>query len=125
MRDGSHSDNRGCVAPTTVPLRPQIGLGLSGSGLVVHRTSSGRELVESGLHFAAKFRALLVALYSLAHFGVPAVRLMSNNPEKISALERSGIHVLERVPCIVFTKIGGPVEPDRIAADVGDRFRVG
>jgi hypothetical protein len=43
MRDGSHSDNRGCgnrgsVAPTTVPLRPQIGLGLSGSGLVVHRT---------------------------------------------------------------------------------------
>jgi hypothetical protein len=43
MRDGSHSDNRGCgnrgsVAPTTVPLRPQIGLGLSGSGLLVHRT---------------------------------------------------------------------------------------
>ena len=38
MRDGSHSDNRGGVAPTTVPLRPQIGLGLSGSGLLVHRT---------------------------------------------------------------------------------------
>jgi hypothetical protein len=40
MRDGSHSDNRGCcnrgcVASTTVPLGPQIGLGLSGSGLLV------------------------------------------------------------------------------------------
>jgi hypothetical protein len=43
MWDGSHSDSRGCgnrggVALITVPLRPQIGLGLSGSGLLLHRT---------------------------------------------------------------------------------------
>ena len=30
-----------------------------------------------------------------------AVRLMSNNPEKIQALERAGVRVAERVPCIV------------------------
>jgi hypothetical protein len=32
VRNGSHSDNRGGVATTTVPLRSQIGLELSGSG---------------------------------------------------------------------------------------------
>jgi len=29
-----------------------------------------------------------------------AVRLMSNNPEKVDAVERAGIAVVERVPCI-------------------------
>ena len=38
VRDGSHGDNRGGdnrggVAPTAAPLRPQVGPGLSGSGL--------------------------------------------------------------------------------------------
>jgi GTP cyclohydrolase II len=36
--------------------------------------------------------------------GVRAVRLMSNNPEKIQALERVGVRVAERIPSIV-----GPV----------------
>lgn len=35
----------------------------------------------------------------LRHFGVSAVRLLSNNPEKIGALERAGIPVTERIPC--------------------------
>jgi GTP cyclohydrolase II len=29
------------------------------------------------------------------------VRLMSNNPEKIEALEKAGVTVTERVPCLV------------------------
>jgi GTP cyclohydrolase II len=29
------------------------------------------------------------------------VRLLSNNPEKVEALERAGIEVVERVPCEV------------------------
>jgi len=29
------------------------------------------------------------------------VRLLSNNPEKVEALQRSGIEVVERVPCEV------------------------
>jgi GTP cyclohydrolase II len=29
-----------------------------------------------------------------------SVRLLSNNPEKIEALERAGVAVAERVPCI-------------------------
>jgi GTP cyclohydrolase II len=29
------------------------------------------------------------------------VRLLSNNPEKVEALERAGVRVVERVPCEV------------------------
>jgi len=35
------------------------------------------------------------------YFGLWAVRLMSNNPEKIAALEKAGVRVAERVPSIV------------------------
>jgi len=32
---------------------------------------------------------------------IKEVRLLSNNPDKVSALERAGIRVSERVPCEV------------------------
>ena len=37
----------------------------------------------------------------LHYFGIKSVRLLSNNPEKIAALENAGIRVAERIPCIV------------------------
>jgi GTP cyclohydrolase II len=37
----------------------------------------------------------------LKALGVTRVRLLSNNPEKVGALERAGVHVVERVPCEV------------------------
>ncbi len=37
----------------------------------------------------------------LAQMGVGAVRLLTNNPEKVAALERAGIEVVERVPAVV------------------------
>jgi len=37
----------------------------------------------------------------LKSLGISRVRLLSNNPEKVSALERAGIVVTERVPCEV------------------------
>lgn len=36
----------------------------------------------------------------LQHFGVTQVRLMSNNPKKIEAMENTGIEVVERVPIV-------------------------
>jgi GTP cyclohydrolase II len=33
-------------------------------------------------------------------FGLKAVRLMSNNPEKVEAVEKAGVQVVERVPCL-------------------------
>jgi GTP cyclohydrolase II len=35
----------------------------------------------------------------LRQLGLASVRLLTNNPDKISALERAGITVVERVPC--------------------------
>jgi GTP cyclohydrolase II len=37
----------------------------------------------------------------LKALGVKSVRLLSNNPEKVEALEKAGIDVVERVPCEV------------------------
>jgi len=37
----------------------------------------------------------------LKTLGVTRVRLLSNNPEKVEALERAGVQVVERVPCEV------------------------
>jgi GTP cyclohydrolase II len=36
----------------------------------------------------------------LEHLGVRALRLMTNNPRKPEALEKSGIQVAERIPLI-------------------------
>ena len=92
-----------------------------GRGLVVYENQEGRgigllnklrayELQDQGadtveaneqLGFEADLRGYALPAAILNYFEVPAVRLMSNNPEKISALERAGIEVAERVPSIV------------------------
>ena len=36
----------------------------------------------------------------LQYFGLKAVRLLSNNPQKVEAVERAGVEVAERVPCL-------------------------
>ena len=37
----------------------------------------------------------------LKALGVTGVRLLSNNPDKVEALEHAGVEVIERVPCEV------------------------
>lgn len=39
------------------------------------------------------------------YFGIESVRLMSNNPEKIAALEKAGIQIVERVPSIALGSV--------------------
>jgi GTP cyclohydrolase II len=36
----------------------------------------------------------------LKALGVQQVRLLSNNPDKVQALEKAGVKVIERVPCV-------------------------
>jgi len=36
---------------------------------------------------------------ALRLLGVRRVRLLSNNPDKVSQLEKNGVRVVERVPC--------------------------
>jgi len=49
----------------------------------------------------ADHREFLLPAEILKALGVTQVRLLSNNPDKVSALERGGIQVTERVPCEV------------------------
>src|SRR5258705_496274 len=37
----------------------------------------------------------------LRYFELTKVRLLSNNPEKVEAVERAGVEVVERIPCLV------------------------
>jgi len=51
------------------------------------------------LGFSADARDYVFAAAALKKLGVRAVRLLSNNPEKVRQLEENGIRVVERLPC--------------------------
>ncbi|HUB03347.1 MAG TPA: GTP cyclohydrolase II, partial [Terriglobales bacterium] len=64
---------------------------------------SGLDTVEANqrLGFKADQREFRMPAEILRALGIEKVRLLSNNPEKVAALERAGIRVTERVPCEV------------------------
>ena len=64
---------------------------------------AGLDTVEANerLGFKADHRDFTLPGEILKALGVMRVRLLSNNPDKVDALERSGIAVVERVPCEV------------------------
>ena len=79
------------------------GIGLLNKLRAYELQDHGADTVEANerLGFAADLRAYQLPGSILNYLGVPAVRLLSNNPEKIAALENAGIRVVERVPCVV------------------------
>jgi GTP cyclohydrolase II len=92
-------------------------IGAAGAGILLYEQQEGRgiglmaklkayELQDMGLDtveanvklgFAADCRAYELPAVALKLLGVTAVRLMTNNPEKVAALEAAGIAVTERV----------------------------
>jgi len=79
------------------------GIGLTNKLMAYQLQDAGADTVEANqqLGFAADLRTYQVATAVLRHFGIERVRLLSNNPAKIRALEGAGIRVEERVPCEV------------------------
>jgi GTP cyclohydrolase II len=79
------------------------GIGLMNKLRAYELQDHGADTVEANerLGFAADLRAYQLPGAILNRLGVTAVRLLSNNPEKIAALENAGIRVVERVPCEV------------------------
>ena len=96
----------------------QAAIAEAGAGILIYQLQEGRgiglmnklmayELQDAGhntvtanheLGFEADHRNYALCIEILRHFGVRRVRLMSNNPRKIQALEEAGIAVAERVP---------------------------
>ncbi len=105
--------------------RDQLDLALSmmaaeGRGLLIYENQEGRgigllnklrayELQDQGadtveaneiLGFKADLRSFELPGAILNYFGLKQIRLLSNNPEKVESVERAGVKVVERVPCI-------------------------
>src|SRR5579863_5306257 len=77
------------------------GIGLINKLRAYELQDEGLDTVEANrrLGFAADSRDYDFAAAALKALDVRSVRLLSNNPDKIQQLERSGIRVAERVPC--------------------------
>jgi GTP cyclohydrolase II len=91
----------------------------SGAGILLYEQKEGRgigliaklqayELQDQGLDtveaneklgFKADHREFALPAAVLRTLGMKEVRLISNNPQKVAALEAAGIRVVERVPC--------------------------
>jgi len=75
------------------------GIGLMAKLKAYELQDQGLDTVEANeeLGFAADCRAYELPAEALKLLGVSQVRLMTNNPEKVAALESAGIEVTERV----------------------------
>jgi GTP cyclohydrolase II len=75
------------------------GIGLMAKLKAYELQDQGRDTVEANveLGFAADCRAYELPAEVLKLLGVAAVKLITNNPEKVAALESAGIAVVERV----------------------------
>jgi GTP cyclohydrolase II len=79
------------------------GIGLMAKLKAYELQDGGLDTVEANerLGFKADQREFALPAGILKALGVSQVRLLSNNPDKVAALERGGIKVVERVPCEV------------------------
>ena len=79
------------------------GIGLMAKLKAYELQDDGLDTVEANerLGFKADQREFALPAEILSVLGISQVRLLSNNPDKVAALERGGIRVVERVPCEV------------------------
>jgi GTP cyclohydrolase II len=79
------------------------GIGLMAKLQAYELQDSGLDTVEANerLGFKADQREFTLPAEILKALGTTRVRLLSNNPDKVEALEKAGVQVVERVPCEV------------------------
>lgn len=76
------------------------GIGLLNKIKAYKLQDSGADTVEANeqLGFGADMRDYSILKPMLEHLRIKSVRLMTNNPRKVAALEEQGVTVLERIP---------------------------
>lgn len=76
------------------------GIGLINKVRAYHLQDEGADTVEANerLGFKADMRDYTFCQGMLGYLGIQAVRLMTNNPRKLRALQQANINVVERVP---------------------------
>jgi GTP cyclohydrolase II len=79
------------------------GIGLLNKLRAYELQDHGLDTVEANeeLGFEADLRNYALPAAILLYFNLNAVRLLSNNPDKVAALEAAGIAVVERAPIII------------------------
>jgi GTP cyclohydrolase II len=115
--DAFHSLRCDCRAQLEIALQM---ISAEGRGLIVYELQEGRgiglmnklrayELQDRGadtveanqqLGFESDLRSYILPGAILRHLGIASVRLLSNNPGKVKAVEDAGIVVADRIPCI-------------------------
>jgi GTP cyclohydrolase II len=115
--DAFHSLRCDCRAQLEIALRV---ISKEGRGVIVYELQEGRgiglmnklrayELQDHGadtveaneqLGFESDLRSYLLPGAILRYLGITSVRLLSNNPGKVKAVEDAGIVVADRVPCV-------------------------
>ena len=84
-------------------LQEGRGIGLMNKLRAYELQDGGLDTIEANeqLGFESDLRSYVLPAQIVLYFGLKQVRLISNNPEKVEALESAGIQVVERVPCLV------------------------
>jgi len=79
------------------------GIGLVNKIRAYQLQDAGADTVEANeaLGFKADQRNYKLCLPMLQHLQISSLRLMTNNPRKIAAMEQIGIQIAERVPLII------------------------
>ncbi len=116
--DVFHSLRCDCRAQLELALQT---IAQEGRGLLIYEAQEGRgiglmnklrayELQDQGLDtieaneqlgFESDLRSYILPGLIMQDFGVKEIRFMSNNPDKVRAMEEAGVRVVERVPSIV------------------------
>jgi GTP cyclohydrolase II len=83
------------------------GIGLMAKLRAYELQDRGRDTIEANLElgFRVDYREFELPAEILKALHIPAVRLITNNPEKVAAMEAAGIRVVERVSAAI------PLEP--------------
>lgn len=78
------------------------GIGLMNKLRAYELQDHGLDTVEANvqLGFAPDLRDYALPAAIVRFFGITEVRLLSNNPDKVAAMEKAGVRVVERIPLL-------------------------